>query len=105
MPTNSRYDFMKEGSVIDEITENAYPDPLSLNYHNLQLTSMPAEDTLNDSKISFLWREAERVYGKACWDDVALTLNGVPHKNFLKSGDKIYFPSEDDIVSSFTKER
>jgi len=105
MATNSRYDFMKEGAVIDEITESAWPDPLTLNYHDFEISTLPSEDILSDSKIMFLWMEAERIYGKACWDDMVLTLNGIPHKNFLNAGDKLYFPSENDIIKSFTKER
>ena len=105
MATNSRYDFMKEGSVIDEVSGSAWPDPLTFNYHDFEMTSLPAEDKMSDTKIMFFWAEAERVYGKACWDDMVLTLNGIPHRNFLNAGDKVYFPSESDIITSFTKER
>lgn len=105
MATNSRYDFMKEGSVIDEVSENTWPDPLSINYHEFKMSSLPLEDVMTNPKIMFFWQEAEAAYGQACWDDIVLTLNGVPHKNFLKSGTKVYFPSVDDIVTSFTKSR
>jgi len=105
MVSNSRYDFMKEGSVQDEITGSLYPDPLSINYLNFQISSIPVKDVMSDDKIISFWEEAQLYYGKACWDDVVLTLNGVSHRNFLKSGDEIYFPKEEDIKSSFVKER
>ena len=105
MNTNSRYDFMTDSKVRDEVTRSYYPDPLSLNYNNFSLSSVPAKDSLNSVKIKFLWKEAESVYGKPCWDDMVLTLNGVPHKNLIKSGDSLYFPSESDIRNSFAKGR
>lgn len=105
MTTNSRYDFMTDGKVRDEITRSYYPDPLSLNYNKFNLSSIPVKDSLNSVKIKFLWKEAEAVYGKPCWDDMVLTLNGIPHKNFIKAGDSLYFPSESNIIGSFDKGR
>lgn len=105
MKTQSRYDFMKEGTVHDEVTGSLYPDPLSMNYLDFNMTDVPVKDVMTDDKIISFWEEAQLFYGKACWDDVVLTLNGVSHRNFLRSGDKIYFPKEDDIRRSFAKER
>lgn len=105
MITNSRYDFMSDSKVRDEVTRSFYPDPMSLNYNNFTLSSIPVKDELNSVKIKYLWKEAEAVYGKPCWDDVVLTLNGVPHKNFIKSGDSLYFPGESSIRASFDKGR
>lgn len=103
--TYSRYDYMVEGAGYDEISESMYPDPLSLNYLDLNISNKPAELTLRDSDIAFFWYSTQNIYGIPRWDDIVLTLNGVPHKNFLKQGDKIYFPSLSDISSSFGKER
>ena len=103
--TNSRYDFMTEGTVLDEVSESLYPDPLSLNYLDLKLNSKPVEATLSDANIAFFWYVAQNVYGIPSWDDMVLTLNGVPHKNFLKIEDKVYFPELSDIKSSFGKQR
>lgn len=105
MNTNSRYDFMEEGKVRDDITRSFYPDPLSINYNNFVMSSQPVKDKLNSVKIKYLWKEAEQVYGNPCWDDVTLILNGIPHRNFIKSGSTIYFPSESDIKRSFDKGR
>jgi hypothetical protein len=105
MATCSRYDFMNEGLTADELSGSYYPDPLSLNYLNLQMTSVPIKDTIDDTKAIFFWKEAEDLYGVAGYDDVVLTLNGVPHKNFLMPGDTVYFPSKEDIQNSYSKSR
>ncbi len=101
----SRYDFMKEGCVQDEKTGSLYPDPLSLNYLNLELTSKPIKDVMSNEKIMLFWEEARLYYGKAYLDDLVLTVNGIPHKNFLRVGDEVFFPTEEDFVRSFSKER
>ena len=103
--TKSRYDFMKDGVTADEISGSFYPDPLSLNYSDFSMSSVPLKDEMTSKKIIFFWKEAEALYGSPCWDDIVLTLNGVPHKNFLDVDDVMYFPSEDDIKISFGKER
>ena len=105
MASNSRYDFMSNGVVADSETGSIYPVPLSLSYLIFKMTAEPKEDIMTNSKISFFWHEAEACYGSPCWDDVVLTLNGVAHKNFMKQGDKIYFPDLSDIKTSFMKER
>lgn len=105
MKTLSRYDYMSEGSVTDEVSKSAYPDPLSLNYLNFNLTSTPIKNVMTDSKIIYFWKEAENIYGVAKWDDIVLTINNIPHKNFLNPKDVIYFPTLSDIQSSFTKTR
>lgn len=105
MVSNSRYDFMEEGKVMDTVSKSYYPDPLSLSYLGLRMSKEPAESKMTDSKISFFWKETYDQYGVASWDDIVLTLNGISHINFLKNGDVIYFPAVDDIKSSFQKDR
>lgn len=100
--TFSRYDYMIEGNTMDEISSSFYPDPLSLNYNNLNLTSIPQNMKLTSHDIIFLWKEVEDMYGIASYDDLVLTLNGIPHKNFLHSGHKMYFPSISDMENSFS---
>lgn len=104
MNTKSRYDFMTEGVVKDEITNNLYPDPLSINYFNFKLSSLPRKLIMEDSKINFLWNEMYKMYGAPAWDDVILNLNGISHSNFLKAGDILYFPEIGDIMNSFNKD-
>lgn len=104
METKSRYDFMLAGEVQDEVTDNLYPDPLSINYFNFTLEEMPQTVKLDNMNINFIWKIANDVYGVPAWDDMVLSLNGVPHINFLKPGDILYFPSVDEIKKSFVKE-
>lgn len=101
----SRYDYMSEGVVADEVSDSLYPDPLTLNYLNFKMTSVPKRNVMSNSKIPFLWVEMENNYGSPELDDIILTLNGCQHKNFLKPGDILYFPEQADIEDSFTKDR
>lgn len=104
--TYSRYDFMSEGNTADteDITVGAYyPDPLSLNYLSLKLSEMPSSEVMTDDKILSFWNTAHEHYGVYGYDDIVLTLNGIPHINFLEPGDKILFPKKDDIEESFNK--
>jgi hypothetical protein len=103
--TYSRYDYMEEGTTQDSILGSNYPDPLTLNYNELNLTSIPKNDDVSSQDIIYFWREAEDMYGIASYDDMVLTLNGIPHKNFLSAGHKVYFPTIDDMESSFQKGR
>lgn len=105
MSTYSRYDYMSEGSTSDEILGSYYPDPLTLNYNNLKLTSIPKNNKLTAQDIIYMWREVEDMYGIASYDDMVLTLNGISHKNFLTAGQKVYFPTIEDINNSFSKGR
>lgn len=100
----SRYDFMSDGIVSDEFGRN-YPDPLSLNYLNIKVSEKPRHVRLSEEDTVSFWLTASKVYGVSQLDDIVLTVNGVPHRNFLKNGDVILFPSESDIRKSFTKER
>lgn len=103
--TYSRYDYMEQGVTSDDVSGSLYPDPLTLNYNELTLTSIPQKDTLKAQDIIFFWKETEDMYNIASYDDMVLTLNGIPHKNFLNPGHQIYFPSLEDITTSFSKKR
>lgn len=101
---NSRYNFMKEGTVRDSVSGSLYPDPLSLNYLEFNMvTAPPVVDRMDDAKIMYFWLEVSKYYGNSEWDDVVLTLNGVPHRNLLSHGDMIGFPDIMDIKNSLTR--
>lgn len=101
----NRYNFMSPGVVKDEYTGNNFPDPLSLNYLEIRMHDRPISTTLTEQETMHFWGTAYDIYGAAHLDDIVLTLNGVPHTNFLNAGDTIYFPLEDDLRRSFFKER
>lgn len=103
----SRYNYMTESDYgFDSVIDDSYPDPLSLNYlkFNVQSGIPPMVKAIDLSNIQRFWKLPIEVYGKAELDDIVLTLNGIEHKNFLEVGDKILFPSEQDIDSSFRKD-
>ena len=45
------------------------------------------------------WKEVYDIYGVCGYDDIILTINGVPHKNLLETGDIIYFPDKEYLIS------
>lgn len=99
----NRYDFIEPSNTIDEATGNAYPDPLTVSYFNLKLTSNPTRRKMTAHSANNFKLEAWEVYRDEYADDLLLTLNDIPHKNFIKSGDVIYYPSLDDIRRSLGK--
>ena len=72
----SRYTFMKEGSTIDSKTNSAFPDPLSLNYLDVQISELPKEDTY---KVNSLENEPmllkEKTYTFKPFELVTLFIN------------------------------
>lgn len=98
----SRYDYMKASKVLDEISGDTYPDPISFNYLSFKVSSIPDTVYLNDYDAAFLWEISSRFYGSPELEDLVLTLNGVSHRNFLNSGDRLLFPKIADINNSFT---
>lgn len=102
---SNRYDFMTPGSVQDEKSGSYYPDPLSLNYLNFKMTEVPYVDKFSATACREPWKEMNSIYGRPAYDDVVLTLNGIPHSNFLKEGQIVYVPKEGDITNSFNDKR
>ena len=94
---DSRYQYMKASSVRD-INQNNFPDPLSLNYNNISLSKKPEILYVEESDIKYFWMVSNKVYGAP---ELALSLNGYSHKNFLEEGDPVIFPDKEDIRASF----
>ena len=99
----NRYDFIEPSTTIDEATGNAYPDPLTISYFDLKISSNPIKRVMTKHSANNFKLEAWEVYKDEYADDLLLTLNDIPHKNFIKSGDVIYYPALDDIKRSFGK--
>jgi hypothetical protein len=99
----NRYDFIEPSNTIDEATGNVYPDPLSISYFDLKPTVNPSRRVMTVHSANNFRLEAWEVYKGDYADDLLLTLNGIPHKNFIKAGDVIYYPALDDIKRSFGK--
>lgn len=101
----NRYDFMKEGVVADSKSGSLYPDPLSLNYLDFQMTQLPQKEIVTAKGAQEPWNMSIEVYGQPKYEDIVLTLNGISHSNFLREGDILYFPKEGDIPNSFNTSR
>lgn len=97
---DSRYQYMKASSVRD-INQNNFPDPLSINYNNISLSKKPEILYIEESDIKYFWMVSNKIYGAPELEDVALSLNGYSHKNFLEEGDPVIFPDKEDIKASF----
>ena len=96
---DSRYQYMKASPVRD-INQNNFPDPLSLNYNSISLSKKPEILYVGESDIRYLWMVSNKIYGEPELEDVALSLNGYSHKNFLEEGDPVIFPDKEDIKAS-----
>lgn len=103
----SRYTAMRESKVaMDEKDKNPYPDPLSLNYNNTQLTSMPRRRDLGEADLRRFWIFMIKQYADiAEADDVLLTLNNIPYRGMLQPGDQLYIISKPDLYSFGTRKK
>lgn len=88
----SRYDCMWEGNSRDEVDNEFYPDPLSVDFESvLKATNkMPDGFELNKADLKKFWVAYYKATGKTEYDDVILQLNDVPHVGMLEPGDVIY---------------
>jgi hypothetical protein len=87
-----------------EDSRDQWPDPLTLNYNTFQATSSLEAVEITDSDIEKFWWLVHKVYGTSEYDDIVLTLNGIAHRNLLKPGMVLFFPTVEDIENSFTKD-
>ena len=100
----SRYDLMADSNVADT-DGDTWPNPLSVNFNNAKLTSIPTEHVVSRGDISKFWYYYYQRYGTTELDDLLLTLNGIPYIGCLEEGDKIAEISGDDINSFYSGER
>ena len=102
----SRYSTMKASSVKDYVDQELYPDPLSVNYNNTQMSKIPKLRTLSDVDIRKFWIFMMKQYETiAEADDVLLTLNGIPYRGMLQAGDSIYLVDISDLYRFSTQQK
>lgn len=99
----NRYDFMESSKIMDDLTGNCYPDPLSLTYFDLKPTEQPVMKVVSPNSGLHFWKDVAEVYGDASPRDIILTVNNIAHKNFLQPGDTLYYPTLNDIQKSYRK--
>lgn len=94
---------MKASQVKDTVDQDPYPDPLSVNYNNTQMSTLPKLRTLSSVDLTRFWVYMLKHYEIAEADDVLLTLNNVPYLGMLEPGDEIYLVSKDDLYKFGTQ--
>lgn len=98
----NRYDYMKSSNVCDTDGET-WPDPLSIRYNNIKLTTLPR--TLNNGKgasaadIAKFWYTMYRYYGTSDLDDVLLSVNGIKYIGDLHLGENLAMLDMKDLES------
>lgn len=98
----SRYDYMSESEVKDTDGER-FPDPLSVTYNDVQLTSYPQHTQLTSKDLEKFWYFMVDAYGRTDLDDILLNINNVPYVGMLKPGDVLYLVSENDLEKFSTQ--
>ena len=99
----SRYKAMKTSQVKDKVDQDPYPDPLSINYNNTQMSTLPKLRALNVADLQRFWVYMLKNYSIAEADDVLLTLNNVPYLGMLDAGSEIYLVDKDDLYNFGTQ--
>ena len=96
----NRYDFMKSSDQCDTDGET-WPDPLSIRYNNIKLTTMPR--SLNSGKgasaadIAKFWYTMYKYYGTSDLDDVLLSVNGIKYIGDMHLGDSLAMLDYNDL--------
>lgn len=95
---NSRYDMMIESPVVD-IDMEAFPDPLNMNYSKFVFTDPPNQVSPTQQMLQKPYLIAYSLYQMACYEDVVLDINNIPHIGLIYNYDIVKFPILDDITS------
>ena len=94
----SRYNVMSESEVLDSDDKLPYPDPLTINYNDTQLTQMPKRRELSMPDIQRFWLFMIKQYRSVAeGDDILLTLNNIPYRGMLVPGDQLYVIDSADL--------
>jgi hypothetical protein len=97
----SRYDIMTESSQVDSSDFESYPDPLSVNWRDFEISSAPFLTKIESRYINKLWLLLLKVYNRTDMDDVIFTLNNVPYRKLLTAGDDFFLPVAEDLTSFY----
>ena len=98
----SRYDFMSESNVKDTDGE-AFPDPLSVTYNDVQLTEIPKHVQMTSADLEKLWSWMYDMYGITYLDDILLNINNVPYIGTMRPGDVLFLIKASDLSKFATQ--
>jgi len=93
----SRYTVMKPSNVQDSLTQEVYPDPLSVDYKDFPYSSNPIQIPLDISFMNRFYILTYKLYGVTYYDDIILDLNNIPHFSKLTEYNIIYTPVLTDM--------
>lgn len=99
----SRYTYMKSSNIKD-IDDDTWPDPLSVNYADVQFSEIPSAVKLSQADLDKMWLFFYKQYGFNDLDDIYLNINAVPHIGTLNPGDILCNVAERDI-RNFTNQK
>lgn len=101
----SRYTAMSSSRIKDPVDQALYPDPLSINYNETQMSQIPKLREVSEVDLRRFWIFMIKNYDAiAEADDVLLTLNNIPYLGMLAPGDSIYLLDVSDLYN-FTTQR
>lgn len=93
----SRYDFLAPSVQVDPYDLEQWPDPLSINWNQFQITTAPKYYRLTEDDSDRIWAVMAYFYGSCEYDDIILILNNVSYRMFLNPGDILFIPEKEDV--------
>lgn len=90
---------MAQAITKKDIDGEPYPDPLSINFADVRLTKIPTKHQISAGDIAKFWLTTYREYNITQYDDLWLSLNGIPYIGMLELGDVIYKFDINDIIN------
>jgi len=88
---------MTPSNVQDSLTQEVYPDPLSVDYNDFSFNSAPIQIPLDISFMNRFYILTYKVYGATYYDDILMNLNNIPHFSKLTEHEIIYTPELTDM--------
>lgn len=101
---STRYDYMCE-SCIRDIDNEAFPDPLTVNYADINFTKIPGKGTITQGDLVKPYNYYYRTYcttnddGLIEGDDIFFNINAVPYIGTLHPGDIMVNIYPEDLES------
>lgn len=92
----NRYDLM-QNSVVKDIDNQNFPDPLSVNYNEFAMSSSPYRKKLDSRHLIRPWTLLYSMYSINYYDDIVMNLNGIDLRSSLDASDDLFVPTREDL--------